>query len=316
MRQIPSALLADLQADCTTLAFCWTITMGNGEVIRGTEHDMDIVIPGSGGSPADPFAGTYRAIANVTASDIASTSDLSVDNLNVSGAFQNRADESPLLYNVLDLTVDAIESGLLDAAPVGVIICNWAAPEHGYFEIKGGYLGEITRTSDGSYTTEVRGLTQALQQVVIRCFSPTCNVVTFGDARCKYDVAPLAREGSVTALSSQTRFTVDVSYSGDSPGRAVSFVGGVLTFTSGLNAGYGREAKTDPVNNDGVIQFWEGFPELISEGDTFTLIPGCDRTFPTCQFYGNQVNFRGFGLFIPGVNSILAGPTTTEELGS
>jgi uncharacterized phage protein (TIGR02218 family) len=316
VRQIPAALLADLQADCTTLAFCWTITMANGDVIRGTEHDLDITIPSTGSSPVDPYAGTYRAIANVTASDIASTSDLSVDNLNVSGAFQNRADESPLLYNVLDISVNAVESGLLDQAPVGVIICNWAAPEHGYFEIKGGYLGEITRTSDGSYTTEVRGLTQALQQIVIRCFSPTCNVVQFGDARCKYPVEPLIRDGTVTAINSQTEFSVALTYDGDSPERLVSFVGGELTFVSGLNTGYAREAKTDPNSNEGVVQFWEGFPELINRGDAFKFKPGCDRTFPTCQFYRNHVNFRGFGLFIPGVNAILAGPTTTEELGS
>jgi uncharacterized phage protein (TIGR02218 family) len=332
MKKIPPQLLADLQADQTAMAFLWMIEMANGQVIRGTEHDQDITIPqdaGSGDSPEpdspNKYAGTYYAVANVTAGDIASNTDLSVDNLDVSGAFppigstvQNQAGDvdSPLKYTVLDVTVDEIESGLLDQAPVTVLICNWQAPEHGYFIAKCGTLGGITRTSDGKYTTEVRGLAQALTQNVIRTYTATCNVVKFGDARCKFPVADFVITGSV-ATSSLNLEQFAVTLDQGSPPSGFSYVGGTLTFTTGQNAGFFREVKIDPNKNDGVIQFWDQFPNPIGEGDEFTLSPGCDRQPLTCQLvYNNMLNIRAFGIFIPGVDSLTAGPTTTAELGA
>jgi hypothetical protein len=47
----------------------------------------------------------------------------------------------------------------------------------------------------------------------------------------------------------------------------------------------------------------------VAIGDTFELEPGCDRTAATCaQKFGNIVNYRGYGIFIPGALAILAGP--------
>ncbi len=66
----------------------------------------------------------------------------------------------------------------------------------------------------------------------------------------------------------------------------------------------------------GVIEFWEPFPEDMENGDAFELSIGCDRQYTTCKGYGNLPNWRGFGVYIPGVNALTAGPTTTKELGS
>jgi uncharacterized phage protein (TIGR02218 family) len=312
MKTIPAALLADLRQNCTTLAFLWTIEMANGTMIRGTDHDLDIVMPGGTDSPdsaADKYAGTYFAIANVTAGDIVSSSDLTVDNLDVSGAFP----QAPYT-EITDVTVDEIEAGQLDMAPVTILICNWQAPEHGYVIMKSGYLGAITRTSDGKYTTEVRGLSQLLSQTIIRLYSATCNVVTFGDHRCRFNVAAITIEGSVTASSlNLQQFSVTLNQ--ESPRPVYSYVGGTFTFTIGANAGYSREVKLDPNANDGVIQFWEAFPEAVNEGDAFTLSPGCDRQPTTCiNVYKNYVHWRGYGVFIPGLLALTAGPTTALEL--
>jgi uncharacterized phage protein (TIGR02218 family) len=325
MRKIPPLLLADLKVDATSLAFLWLIEMANGKVIRGTEHDQDITIPtdaNSGESPGEfdspsKFEGTYYAVANVTAGDIASTTDLSVDNLEVTGALASpNYIDSPLKYTVLDVSVDEIESGLLDQAPVTIIICNWMAPSHGYFVVKSGFLGAITRNSDGKYTTEVRGLTQPLAQNIIRTYTASCNVVRFGDARCKFNFAPYVITGTVAADTSGSRYQFTVDLEQGSPRSGFPYVNGTLTFTSGANEGYFREVKIDPNANDGVIEFWDPFPEDVNPGDAFTLSPGCNRLLSTCQIYGNVINFRGFGVGIPGVDSLTAGPTTTTELGS
>jgi uncharacterized phage protein (TIGR02218 family) len=314
MKTIPPLLLAELKSDLTSLAFIWTIEMADGRMIRGTEHDLDVTIPASGASPPDPYAGTYFAEANVTMGDINSTTDLSVDNLQVDGAFPDKTTDSPVRYTVLDVTVDDIESGLLDLAPVTILVCSWRNPSHGYWIAKTGTLGAINRDSDGKYTTEVRGLTQQLAQTIIRTFSVSCNAVKFGDARCKYPVADHTVTGHVTAVENRLQFTVSIP--ADSPPSIFSFVGGDLTFTSGANQNFFREVKVDPNFNTGVIVFWEQFPADIEDGDTFTLSIGCDRQYLTCKRYGNLPNFRGFGVFIPGVNALTAGPTTTTELGS
>lgn len=308
MKNIPALLLADFQSDKTSLAFIWAIELADGRMIRGTEHDQDIIIPTTGDSPTDRFAGHYYATANVSMQDIASTSDLSVDNLDVSGA---AAAENA---TVLDVRVSDIESGLLDQAPVFVLVCNWRAPNHGYYIIKAGSLGTINHDSDGKYTTEVRGLTQALAQTIIRTFSTTCNVVKFGDVRCKINVPAITITGEVAFGTHNNRQQFEVTLAEGSPVSGFSYRGGILTFTSGQNAGFSRELKVDPNVNSGIAQFWEQFPEDIAPGDAFTLSPGCDRTTAACKGYNNLVNFRGYGIFIPGVNAITAGPTTSQEL--
>lgn len=304
MKTIPPLLLAELQSSQTNIAFLWTIEMANGKVIRGTEHDQDVVIPPYA-SP-DPYAGHYYAIANVTAGDIASTSDLSVDNLEVTGAVP----QAPYTA-ITDVTVDEIEAGLLDMAPVTVLICSWKNPSYGAFVVKTGYLGAISRTSDGKYTTEVRGLTQLLAQNIIRSCSDTCNVVKFGDNRCRFNVAAVTITGHVVLETNRQQFSVSLVES--SP--RYPFTGGTLTFTSGANAGFFREVKVDPNTNGGVIKFWENFPEDMAPGDTFTLAPGCNRTQEMCRdVYHNIVHMRAPGLFIPGLLAIAAGPTTAQEL--
>lgn len=316
MRSIPSQLLADLQADATSLAFCWSIAMADGRMIRGTEHDLDIEIPSTGDSPPDPNAGVYYAIANVTLGDIVSNTDLSVDNLDVTGALAPKLGDSTGLATVLDVSVDDIESGLLDRAAVTVLICNWRAPSHGYMVVKGGFLGAINHDSDGKYTTEVRGLTQLLAQTIIRTFSASCNVVKFGDARCGFDVPAATITGTVSADTNGNRQQFAVDLNQGSPVSGFSYRGGILRFTSGANAGFEREAKTDPNANGGVVQFWDVFPETPHAGDEFEFEPGCDRQPPTCKLYGRFARavgpggWKGYGVGIPGVNAITSGPTT------
>lgn len=311
MKAIPPLLLADLNADCTTLAYCWTIAMSNGEMIRGTEHDLDITLPNSGDSPDDHFGGTYKAIANVTMGDLSSNTDLSVDNMDVSGAFPDKTDDSPQYATVIDVRADYIADGLLDMAPVTILVCNWAAPDHGYWVAGGGTLGQITQTSDGSYTTEVRGLTQLLQQIIIRTFSVECNA-QFGDRRCKFAIpSTIATVGAVT-----DRGTFALTLETESPPIPMRFVAGIFKFTSGANAGLQRQCKVDPNFNSGVAVFWEQFPEAVNEGDEGVFNAGCDLQKSTCIFYGNLANFRGHGSFIPGVMAITSGPTTPQELGS
>lgn len=203
MRTVPTELLAHLRGEVSTLALCWTIEKGNGEVIRSTDHDRDIDID------SGRYAGRYRSVSNITGSDVRSTSDMSVDNMEVDGAF---VDE----WEIPDITVAEIEAGLLDNAPVEVFGVNYNAPNDGQLVERRGYLGIPARDSDGRYKVEVRGMTQRLSQNIGWTYSERCNVVEFGDSRCGFNVAAATRTAIVTAVTSRRRFDIEIT-AGDPP---------------------------------------------------------------------------------------------------
>lgn len=297
----PAAILAHLRGETLTTALLWVVVKGDNTEIRATDHDEDITIP-LVGSPAQGYEGTYHAASNITASQMRSTADLAADNMEVSGALDTDGVR-------MDVTVADVESGNLAMAPVTIYLCNWAAPQDGAMLVRRGYLGEIKRNSDGQYTTELRGLGSLLQQVFIRTFSERCQVRDFGDSECGVNVAAIARSGTVSAVTSRRIFTADVP--GSPSISAGTFTFGLVTFTSGQNNGVVREIRRDDEGNvAGVIAIWDPTPYDIQVGDTFTLSPGCDRRMTTCQTrYGNVVNFRGYGVYIEGLDALMRGPT-------
>lgn len=302
MKNIPPALLAHMRQPVTTLTTCWAIEKSNGTFVRGTTHDRNITIEATE-SPPEFAAGTYLAAAGVTGSDIRSSSDMSVDNLEVDGAVQDPSSA------IIDLNVADIEAGLFDNAPVQVMILNWARPSDGYYIARRGYLGEITRDSDGRYRTEVRGLTQVLQQMIGRTAGDRCDVAEFGDSRCKLNVAALTVTGTVTAVTSRRRFDTSLDI-GSPPRESPYFRLGKLTFTSGANQGFTGQVKLDNVGDTlGNLEMWESFPNAVTPGDAFTLAPGCDRRYETCKdVHENIINFRGPALFSPGMDEIIRAP--------
>jgi uncharacterized phage protein (TIGR02218 family) len=83
---------------------------------------------------------------------------------------------------------------------------------------------------------------------------------------------------------------------------------GILTFTSGINSGLSFQIAT-----------WDGITLALknslfsapSNGDTFTISPGCAHNMTDCVTkFNNLVNFRGFPS-IPGQDSVLQYPDAT-----
>lgn len=300
MRTIPAELLAHLRGEASTLALCWTIEKGNGEIIRSTDHDRDIEIA------SGRYAGRYRSVANITGSDVQSTSDMSVDNMEVDGALSDA-------FEIPDITVAEIEAGLLDNAPVEAFGVNYEAPDEGQMIERRGYLGIPARDSDGRYKVEVRGIAQRLQQNLGSTYSERCNVIEFGDSRCGFNIAAATRTAVVTAVTSRRRFDIEIT-AGDPPPTATYFDGAKLTFTSGANNTFFREAKRATLAVDTLtITTWEEFPEDPVIGDTLSLPPACDRLISTCRdVHNNIVNFRGYGVFIPGVLALMRSPVNSD----
>lgn len=308
MRALPPGLDLHLQGDLTTLAVCWRITRTDGVLILGTEHDQDLTIE-TGGSPANPYAGTYVAQAGITGSDVRSTSDMSVDNMEVTGAV-NQGD-----LTLVDLSAADIEAGLFDDASVVLFMVNWQAPDDGQIVLRTGTIGEISRTAEGQYRTELRGLAQRLTQNIVRTYGSSCDA-ELGDSRCGIDILSLTITGTVTAVTSNRQFTASLSYgspANDTPGY---FTGGLITWTSGANESFGMEVKQDTHGSPGDILLYLPMTADIEVGDTFTLRPGCDKSAAMCKGqFANLENFRGHGAWVPGMGEIAAfGGQTAERL--
>lgn len=296
MLTLPSQAIAHLSGENTRLTVCGSVTKANGQVIRCTQFDDDIEIVGG------DHEGVYMSTAAVTSSAIKSSSDMSADNLEVTGALADAG------FEITGFTADDIRAGQFRNAPFEIFVCQWDDPSSWQKVMHRGYLGQITRTSEGAFTAEWRGLIQVLSQNIGRTYGETCDVVKFCDARCKLNAADFTFNATVTAAVDRKNLTLDIIGlpGGAAPGL---FVDGEVTFTSGGNLGYTKQIKRDAVDATfGKIELWESVPKDITVATTVSIFSGCARTFSACTAYDNVINFRGDGFWIPGTPKIIRAP--------
>ena len=123
MKSLSPALQAHLDDGTTTLAWCWKITRADGVSFGFTDHDCPLAF---GGTDYEPESG-------LSASEIRSGSDLSVDSQDAEGALtSDRITETDIL------------DGRWDNALVEVWRVNWAAPGQRVL-IRRGAIGELRR---------------------------------------------------------------------------------------------------------------------------------------------------------------------------
>jgi uncharacterized phage protein (TIGR02218 family) len=270
MKQLAPGLQAHLDGGATTLCWCWRLTRRDGVIIGFTDHDCDLTFDGT----------TFEAQAGFTATEIHDSVGLSVDNLEV---------ESALVSDRLD------EAGLagakFDEAKIEIFRVNWHSTDQRVL-MRAGSLGEVRR-SGAAFTAEVRGLAHYMGQPSGRLYQHNCDVQV-GSARCgvNVDTAAYKATGQVaTALSRRHITTTDLNRFAEG-----WFTRGLLTFTSGANAGRAIEVKRHTLaSGRSVLELWQEAAEPIAEGTTFTVTVGCDKSHATCAAkFANTLNFRGF----------------------
>lgn len=283
MKDIPVLLKNHYASGVHTLAILWKVTRTDGQIFGFTNHDQSIMFDSIAYEPSSVF----------DASAIATRAELNVDNLEAHG-----------FLNSAGITVQDIEAGRWDGADIQIVEVNYRDLSMGANILRTGALGNINRQS-GTYTAEMRGLMQFLQNQVVRIVTPACNA-TLGDARCGVNLASLTQTGTITARIDDRTMTISIT-------RPTAYFNyGVITFTSGLNNALRMEIKKHLTT--GVIELFQPMPYTVAVGNTFSIVPGCNKTHAsrvvkvanvdTTQWYGdckdkfsNLVNFRGF----PGV---------------
>lgn len=282
MKSTPAALKAHAALGTTTLAHLVKLTRRDGVVLAVTlDHDMPITVDGV----------TYEPSLGMVPSNIETNSELSVDNLDAKGALM-----------ALGVAEDDIAAGLWDLCDVRVMRVNWRDLTMGVEKLKRGTFGEIS-LGRGSFSNEVRGITQKLQQTIGEVVSASCKANLF-DARC----GVVATEGdwkfsgvAVTTATSARQIAAS------SLAQAAGFFdAGKVTWTTGENAGLSMEIRTHTAG--GALELQEPMPYTVTVGDQFTVFAGCMKRYTEDCLgkYDNVIRFRGFP-FVPGQDQMFKG---------
>lgn len=188
MKTATPQMEAHLQGPVTTLATIWRVERRDGEVLYFTDHDQDITFGGN----------IYRSSVGYVRTAVDNKVGLAVDNLDTMGFLDD------------DAISDAeLRSGVYDHAAVYISVVNWADLSMGEVRLRRGHLGEVSFDEiTGTFSTELRGLTQLYSQRPIELFQAECRA-NLGDARCKVQLTPgigeistVYAEGALMRLSS------------------------------------------------------------------------------------------------------------------
>lgn len=285
MKTVDAALLTHYAQDTTTLATCWKVTRVDAQVFGFTSAAQDLVVGGI----------TYAAATGFTPTNIETNAALSVDNLEVNSVLDASA-----------VTEADLLAGLWDYATVEIFEVNWADLTMGTNQLRKGTLGEV-RIGRSSFSAELRGMAQSLQQEMGRLMLPSCPY-DLGDASCGVTLASYTVTGTLTAAADNANFT-------DSARAEATdyFTYGKITFTGGLNSGLSMEVKA--FTTGGVFELQLPMPYTVAVGDTYSASAGCNKLHKLddasydgdCKTkFNNVVNFGGF-VELPGVDRMVAG---------
>lgn len=281
MKTTTSALAAHYLQTCTTLATCWRVRRMDGEVFGFCTHTRDLVIDGL----------RYAARSSFEPSALEGAADLSVANMEVQGVLDSSA-----------ITERDMLLGRWSYAWVEVFEVNYLAPSAGRAVLRVGTLGQVT-ISRGTFTAELRGLAQPLQQAWGEVYSLTCRA-DYGDSRCKIDIEAQKVAVTIAAVDAASpRRVFYVSASGQAAGWATN---GKVLFTSGDADGFWREVATH--GSAERIELAEPLQLSPAIGDALWLYPGCDKTLDACKAKGNVINMRA--------EPYLPGPDVAMSYGS
>lgn len=162
MKTISAELQSHLDGDVTSLATCWTIIRPDGTTFYFTDHDRDLLVSGN----------VHKASSGYDRSAIANDASMAVDNLDIVGLLD---DES--------ITVQDLRNGLFDYSRVYVFMVNWMDLSMGVLKLRAGRLGEVVITHGGTFTAELRGMSQNLSQKIGELYTVSCRA-DLGDTRC------------------------------------------------------------------------------------------------------------------------------------
>ncbi len=278
---ISPELKAHLASGSTTMARCWRFERKDGAVITVTTCARDLLISGE----------IYRSKDGVNPASMEQSADASVANSDIVGALSD------------DLATERdIVGRLWDSAIVYVFDVNYRDLTMGRVDRGYGTIGDIS-VGRTTFKAEFRSLTQALQQQVGDIYQASCRA-TLGDAQCKVDVESMRVSGAITSVDSTVgrRVFTDTSRTE----QAQWFTNGVIRWLTGNNTGLEEEIGDFAL---GVISLKLPMSNNVAVGDTYSIIPGCNKLLKVNQIRFGSATFPSTGFTIYDATRIEAANT-------
>lgn len=284
MRALPEGMAAQIASGASRLAHVWVLTRADGERLGFTDHDRDLVV--------DEVV--CRAASGWTLGAADTELGLAAGSASATAALDDAA-----------ITAEDLDQGLYDQAEVVCRRVDWRDPAIGV-ELWRGRMRRIKREGAG-FTAEIDGPLAALERVAGRTFGRICDA-NLGDGRCRAEVAGVEFNGAgEVAAVREGRWLTVTGLEGFAAGW---FAGGVLSWTSGANAG--RAAAVAAHEAGGVLALEAAAFFAVAAGDGFEVRAGCDKRAATCAGkFANLINFQGFQT-VPGDDFIAAFPGAGE----
>lgn len=269
MKALSSAWQDKYASGTTTLATALLLTRpgvdaSDDEHFGFTEHDEPVEIDGV----------TYLADPGLQITNIAISANADVGNL-----------ELQTLHDGTIFTPGDILGGRWRGTTFYIFRYDWTNPADGVDPLLAGVVGNIT-LKNNMVVAELRDLRQHLQLPIGDVSQKTCRY-RVGDNRCKVNMAPFTKSGTITSVSNPKRVFTDSSRV-----EPADFFGfGSIRFMSG-NA-EGIDVKVDQYAANGTFTLSLPLFVNVEVGDTYVAKGGCrGRLEEDCgPKFGNHLNF-------------------------
>ena len=279
MRTASPQLIAMLNEDQFVMADLYTITTVQGEVIRATSYDFNLIVAGH----------TYYSSGEIIKREGVSLSlGVEVDNLNVT------------IYATDDHTIGGISiikafhNGQMDGARFKLerIFLSPSNPINtsaGAILLFEGRLIEPELDRNRVEVSVASDLDDLAVQMPRNLYQPSCNNTLF-DSACA-----LRRQDYVVNTTIETGSTTSRILCSLSQPQGW-FTQGVIEFLDDGNAGLKRTVR---LHESGALLLTLPLLEAPQSGQRIKVYPGCDKRFETCiNRFSNKEHFRG-APFIP-----------------
>ena len=267
-------------------ATCWKIEREDGEIFYFTNHNHNIILDGNTYTPAGGFNASARQKQTA----------LKADNFEIVGMLTSSA-----------ITEDDLRAGRYRKTKVTEQMVDWKYPWMGIFQTALYWITKVKFTGE-FWEAQMEGLTRWLNPRVGDVYGRECRH-QLGNTLCTVSLGPITESGAVSAVDPTFPRKI-FNTTGLSTSTLDYFNYGKLTWTSGANDGLEVDVKDYRASD--LFELQLNLPFDVEIGDTFDVIPGCDKTQDDCknkfsQPSGNFVNYGGFP-FIPGTDRTTSSP--------
>lgn len=273
----PGALIAFVNAATQLImADLYTIVQADGTTYRNTSAEVPVTVNSK----------VFGVGPKIARSAIKQSVGITVDTLSL----DIYAEDTVLLGSTP--LIQAFALGMLDNARIVVERCYLSDPitPVGTLMRFSGRVGDVG-TERGHATVEVRSDLELFDVMIpAGVYQPSCRNTLY-DMNCALSRASFVVNRTVTVGSTSSRLTFQVATSTMPAPDYLAL--GVAKCTAGANAGISRTIKRHTVTgSDSLVEVIQPWPNAVAAGDTFALVPGCDKKNTTCSTkFSNIVHF-------------------------